>query len=382
MRTLLREKAFWHATAVLTGAMVGVGIYGIPFVFVKAGVGLGLLWLVALGGATLVFSMLFAELTLSTQGVHQVVGYANIWLGPWGRRLMLVTTIIAVYGGLLAYLIIAGEFLHNILSQFFAVDPQYYSIAFALLWSGVWIARVRAVAAVEIALIGLYTLIIGIMGITSVGHFSVAHWTWWNGAEWYLPYGVLLFALAGANAIPIQRQLLSGGKERLFRPAIIAAIVFTAVLYGIFALTVTGVSGDATSPDAIAGLYGILGEPIIILGSLLGILTISTSYVMLGTSLYETFTLDYRIKPLLAWLFGIVPPVLLFWSGLRNFIDLITLVGAVSVGLQLTLLLAASLRSRRLRLRTPEFHARIPIVFVWVLMAVFMAGVLYQLILR
>ncbi len=36
-------------------------------------------------------------------------------------------------------------------------------------------ARVRAVAAVEIALIGLYTLIIGIMGITSVGHFSVAH---------------------------------------------------------------------------------------------------------------------------------------------------------------------------------------------------------------
>ncbi|MCC6934775.1 MAG: hypothetical protein IT406_03770 [Candidatus Yanofskybacteria bacterium] len=381
MRELLRDRRFLHATAVLVGTMVGVGIYGIPFAFAKAGFWVGALWLLALGGVMALSYLLFAELVLSTQGIHQVSGYANIWLGAWGRRLMTAANVLGIYGALLAYLIVAGEFLHNILSQFFGVDPQLYSILFALGWSLLWLARARTMAGIELALIGVYTGVIGIIAAVGIPHIDPQHFLGWTPELWYLPYGVVLFALAGMTAVPIQRQLLVG-RERLMRPAIITATVVAAVLYLLFALVVVGVSGDVTSPEALAGLFGFMGTPIIILGSILGVLTISTSYVVLGTALYETFHIDYRVSPLVAWLTTLIPPVLLFISGLRNFIDVIGLVGAVSVGIQGVLILGAYLRARRMRLRAPEIEVRIPSWAVWVIMLILTAGVLYELLQR
>jgi hypothetical protein len=112
------------------------------------------------------------------------------------------------------------------------------------------------------------------------------------------------------------------------------------------------------------------------------LLTISSSYVMLGTALYESFHIDYHVRPSLAWLLGIVPPILIFLSGLRNFIDVVGLVGAVSGGVQAVLLLAAYLRARRTRLRDAELRLRFPSIAVWVLMAFFAAGAVHELLIR
>lgn len=370
MREYFRDRTFWHATAVLVGTMVGVGIYGIPFAFAKSGFLVGVGWLAVLGTVMVLFNLLFAELTIATQGVHQVTGYAGIWLGSWGRRFATFANVLSIYGALLAYLIVAGEFLHNILSNFLAIDPAWYGVVFALGWSLVWFVRVRTIAALEIVLIGVYAAVIVAIAVLGFGHVTWSNFTGWIPDFWYLPYGILLFAFAGMSAVPIQRQLLAG-RERWMRPAIITAIAFAAALYLLFAFTVVGISGDTTTPEALAGLFGVMGAPIIILGSIVGVLTISTSYVMLGTALYETFHIDYRMRAPSAWLLAVAPPVLFFMSGLRNFIDVIDLVGAVAVGLLGILLLIAFLRARH-RNR----------ILVWVLMTMFAAGVVYHLFLR
>lgn len=370
MREYLCDRKFWHATAVLVGTMVGVGIYGIPFAFAKAGFWMGAVWLIVLGTVMVLFNLLFAELTLATHGVHQVSGYANIWLGPWGRRFATFANVLSIYGALLAYLIVAGEFLHVILSNFLAIHMEWYSIIFALTWSCMWFLRVRAIAALEIILIGVYSLIILVITIFGFEHITWSNFTQWTPEYWYLPYGIILFAFAGLSAVPIQRQLLAN-RERLMRPAIICAVAIAAVLYLLFAFTVVGISGDVTSPEALAGLFNFLGSPIIILGALLGVMTISTSYVMLGTALYETFHIDYRMRVPSAWLLAVLPPILFFLIGLRNFIDVIGLVGSVAVGLLAILLLGAFLRARN-RYR----------MLVWPLMILFAAGIVYQLILR
>lgn len=381
MFAYLKDRKFLHAVAVLIGTMVGVGIYGIPFAFAKAGFFVGMLWLVGLAVIICLFNLMFAELTLSTQGTHQVIGYANIWLGAWGRRLMTAVNMFGLYGALLAFIIVAGEFLHNVLSQFLTVDPQLYSLLFAVAWSLLWMVRPRTIASIELALIGFYASIIIIVAAVGLPHIQLSFLTGWTPEFWNLPYGIVFFALAGLSAIPIQRTLLAG-RERLMRPAIIAAMVFVVVLYALFAVIIVGVSGEVTSPEALAGLYGILGTPVILLASLLGILTVSSSYVMLGTALYESFHIDYRLRPSVSWLLALLPPVLFFLSGLRNFIDVIGLVGAVAVGTQAVLLLAAYLRSRRMRLRVPELRLHIPTVIVWVLMAFFAAGVIHELLVR
>ena len=381
MFALFRDRKFRHAAALLVGTMVGVGIYGIPFAFAKAGFAVGAGWLLLLAVLLALVYLLLAELTLSTDGRHQLTGYAHIWLGAWGRRLMTFAQMLTIYGALLAYLIVFGEFAHNALSRFFAVDSQTYSYIFAGGWSLMWLTRLRTIAAVESWLIAAYVLFIGILAALSAGHIEPANFATVEPHFWFLPYGVLLFALGGATAVPLQREILAG-RERLMRPAILWAVGLTALLYLIFAAAVVGVSGELTSPESLDGLSGFMGAPVIVLGSLLGMLTISTSYIALGTALFETFRLDYRLRPASSWLLVLVPPVVFFWSGLRNFIDVIGLVGAVAGGLQGVLLLAAYLRARHVRLREPEFRMRIPAAAVWALMLLFALGVGYELWLR
>jgi hypothetical protein len=241
--------------------------------------------------------------------------------------------------------------------------------------------RTRTIAAIELGLIAVYGAIIVIIAVAGLPHLTPWFLSGWTLEYWYLPYGIVLFALAGMSAIPIQRQLLMG-RERLMSPAIIGAMLFVVALYSLFALTVVGLSGDITTPESLAGLFGILSTPLLMLASVLGILTISSSYVMLGTALYESFHIDYHVRPSLAWLLGIVPPILIFLSGLRNFIDVVGLVGAVSGGVQAVLLLAAYLRARRTRLRDAELRLRIPSIAVWVLMAFFAAGAVHELLIR
>lgn len=381
MRSLLHDGKFVYATAVLVGTMVGVGIFGIPFAFAKAGFWIGAAWLVGLALIVSLFNLVFAELVLSSPGHHQVVGYINIWLGPLGRSLMTCALLISMYGALLAYMIVSGEFLHNVLSQFLAINPQWYSIGFASVLSLMWFVRLRTMAVFEIVLVGLYASIIAVIAAVGFPHIQWEHITAWTPEYWHLPYGVLLFAFAGMSAIPLQRELLSG-RERLMRPAIITAVSIVAVLYLIFAFTIVGISGDITSPESFAGLFGTFGMPVIILGSCLGLLTITTSYILLGTALFETFHRDYRIKPIRAWMLTVVPPLLMFASGLRNFIDVIGLVGAVAIGFQSVLVLIAYVRARKNRLRTPEFNIPIPSFFIWCLALIFLAGVVFEFLLR
>lgn len=381
MQSYWREKKFWHAVAVLVGTMVGVGIYGIPFVFAKTGFWVGTAWLVGLTLAVGLFNLLFAELTLVTQGTHELVGYANIWLGGWGRRLMTLFTVLGGYGALLAYVIVVGEFIHNILSQYVGVDPQLYSILFAVGWSLFWFARLKTVAAVELVLAGLYITTVALLGVFSAPHIAFSNLGGWTPEFWYLPYGVVLFALSGLTAIPLQRRLLTG-REQQMMPAIITAMAIVALLYFAFAFIIVGISGDITSPDAISGLFDILRTPAVVIGSILGILTISTSYLMMGTALFDTFRTDYRLRAGFAWLLTGVPPVLFFLSGLRNFIDVIGLVGAVAVGAEGVLLLIAYLRARRIHLRHPEFRIRVPVIAAWLLMLLFTVGGLYEIFMR
>ncbi len=377
----LREERFLEATGVLVGIMIGVGFYGIPFAFAKAGFLVGTLWLIALAVIIGFFDLLFTELMLSTKGAHQITGYVHIWLGPWARRVSMIAHFISLYGALLAYIIVVGEFLQNVLSRFFSIDPQLYSVGFAVVGAMAWLLRPKTIAKIELVFIALYTAAVVCIVAFGVRNIQGSHFLGWTPDFWYLPYGIILFALSGLSSLPVQRDILKG-REHLIRPAIITALCFTVGLYLLFAAIVVGVSGDATSPAAFAGLFEFLGTPILVLGSLLGILTISTSYIMLGTALFETFRIDYGQSNILSWMLAVTPPVALFIIGFRNFIDIIGLVGGVALGTQCVLILASYLRARRAPQREPEVRVRVSGYVVVLCLLFFAAGVAAQFFLR
>ena len=193
------DKPTWRATALIIGVTVGVGIYGVPFAFARAGVWVGLAWLIGLAVAVWVYTMMMAEVTLSTQGTHQLAGYASIWLGPWGRRFMTLANVTSIYGALLAFIIVMGQFFHTLLAPWVTVSTTTAALTFGLVASLTWYARPKSLAHLDLWLAGTYALVIGILALALRSHIHLVNLTGATPADWFLPYGIILFALTGIS---------------------------------------------------------------------------------------------------------------------------------------------------------------------------------------
>jgi len=375
----LKNKAFLHSTAVLIGTMVGVGIFGIPLAFAKAGFLVGLGFMVFAAMVTGLFTLLFAEVVLRTEGRHQLVGYTGIYLGPFYKKIIFLANTIGIYGALLAYIIVTGNFLNNILSHYIAATPETYSIVFAVLASLVVYTGLRTGVVVEFGLTLLFMTVMAMIFGVGIGKIDMANFSGFNAMYWFLPYGVLLFAFGGLSSVPLQREILRG-QEKLLKPSILTAVVVVSIMYLLFAVTVVGISGAGTTDDAISGLLGVLGPQIIFLGSLFGVLAISTSFLMGGLALQDIFLLDYKLPRVSAWLLTVVPPLVMFWGGMRNFVDIIGLVGSVAIGIESIIFVFLLRKSRHHGQREPEFHLKVPQWILYLFIPIFLAGVIYDLI--
>ncbi len=379
--TYWMDKKFLYAVAVLVGSMVGVGIFGMPYAFAKAGYGVGILFLVLLGLATLLVDLMYGEVILRTEGRHQLFGYTQKYLGQIPQKLIFFSAVLTGYVGLLAYIIISGDFLNTLLSHFFYAPVGTYSIIFAIVLSLVVLRGLKTISWLELGFAGLYCVVVLLIFGTGFKSIVPANFHGFSRENFFLPYGVILFAFGGLIGLPIQRQILSG-EERKFKKAILWALAITGGLYALFATTVVGISGGATTPDAISGLFEMLGEPITILGSLFGILAISTSFMMLASGLIQMFNFDFHIQKYGAWFLVVFPPLLLFLAGVRTFVDVISLAGGVSLGVEQILIVFLYSRAKTKGGRLPEYSLNIPIWLLYTIMAVLSAGVVYFLFLR
>lgn len=195
----------------------------------------------------------------------------------------------------------------------------------------------------------------------------------------FLPYGVLLFALRGGAAIPLQRELLEG-KEEYLKKAIWIGTLVPAAIFLLFAFVVVGISGEATSPEAVSGLSAYLSFPVIFLLSLFGVFAIATSYLGLGAALMEVFQYDFHLPKAVSWLLTVIPPYFLFFSGTRNFIDVINLGGAVALGVESIIIVFLYQKIKSKGYRIPEYSLNLSKWIWYAMIALFSFGIIYTLI--
>ncbi len=361
--------------------MVGVGIFGLPYAFAQAGFWPGMALLVAIGLATLLVDLMYGEVILRTHTQHQIMGYARLYLGPYAQRLLFFSAVLMGYVGLLAYIIISGDFLSTLLSPFFYTPITTYSIIFAVILSLAVLRGLKTISRLELFFICLFGIVMALIAFSGFHLINPANFSGFDRENIALPYGVLLFAFGGLLAIPIQRQLLVGQERKLW-PAITLAVVFTAALYAIFVTTVVGVSGLATSPDAISGLYEFIGSKITILGSFFGIFAITTSFLMLASAMIDTFHLDFKVHRFHAWLLAILPPIILYLAGIRSFIGIISLAGGVALALEQILVVFLYAKAKKKGDRVPEYSMNIPTWLLYLLIVVFSVGIVYFLFIQ
>lgn len=324
---------FLEAVLLLSGMIIGVGMFAIPFSFVAAGFWLGAAELAALAAVVLAIHLLYAEIVLATPSFHRMPGYIRAHLGRGAAAVSWVSTIFGTAGTLLAYLVVGSLFLRTAAEPFLSASgaPGIWAVLLAAGVAAVTLFPLRKEAAIN----GLLTVfeIVFLAGISRILLPDVlpGNLTGIRSENFFMPYGVLLFALSGASVIPDVVTVL-GRRPARVRAAVIVGSLIPALLYLLFAYAVAGVTGHATTEEAIAGLGQHAGGRIAWWASVAGFLSVLTSYVALSGNFQALLTLDMRLPRRAAWLAASAVPVALYAAGFQDFIAIISAVGLVAFG--------------------------------------------------
>lgn len=360
-----------EAVATLVGTAIGAGVLGLPYAISHAGFGIGIAMLLMLGWVNIILQMMFAEVTLRTKDQHQIPGYAGIYLGPYVKKLGFVVGISSAYGTLLAYMIASGQILQALLGG----SSTLWSVVYFAGISFIIFKGLDTIKILEVIMSAFVASIMVLIWVVAFPHVDVNNLLFMHFDQTAQVYGVLLFALSATVAIPEVRQELVG-QEKIFPKVIIAANLFTIVIYSLFTLFVLGVTGSSTTEVATIGLGHSIGPWMLVIGNILAFFTITTSCLTIGLAVRRVFQFDYGFPRWKALAATVIVPMLIFFTGFRDFIQVLGIVGGIGLGLQSSIVIFSFWRARIHGERKPEFTLGVMSVTGIVMMIVFAIGAL------
>jgi len=376
---LIISKNSFGAISILVGCIIGAGILGIPYVVAKAGFITGIIDIVLIGIVMAIMHLYLGEVVLRTKGNHQLVGYAEKYLGKAGKNLMWFAMLFVIYGALVAYTIKEGEFLNALFNTYFGGSPFTYSLIFLGVMAFLVYFELNVLEKSEMLMVSILLGVIFLICIFALPHVSITNLNSFNPNYFLMPYGVILFAFLGVVSIPEMKEELKENKAYL-KKAIILGCFIPLVVYIIFAAVVVGVTGINTTDGAILGLGNAIGYEMLVFGTLFGIIAMMSSFLILAFSLKEMFKYDYKIDKFSSWFLTCSVPLVIFMLGVKSFVRTISIVGSVSGGLMGILIVLMYIKAKRLGNRKPEYSIKKSNIISWVLILLFVFGIVYELL--
>lgn len=326
-----------YAISVLAGTIIGVGFFALPYITMIVGIEAILIYFFVLGLVSFLLHLFFGELSLITPDYKRLPGFAKIYFGRFGEKIAYFTSIISLFGALLAYLIVGGEFLEELMGSFFVKNIVFWTIFYSIIGAILIFFDVKVVEKIEFWGLVLFLVVLFFISVKSFNlinwqNFSLGKVTFKDG-NWFLPYGPILFSLWGMALIPEIEEILKDKKQALLK-TIAISILISILVYLFFIFLILGIAGKNTKESALLNLRELLGKE---RGSLLlffGIVTTFTSYLTLGLTLKKILWYDLKLNKILAWLLTCLLPIFLFLLGIKKFIPLISFLGGIFLGLE------------------------------------------------
>lgn len=361
-----------YAIATLSGTIIGVGLFALPYVTLKVGFWVILGYFLILGSLVILIHLFFGELSLKTPDFKRLPGFARIYLGKGGQTVAYISTILGIFGALLAYLIVGGEFLTELLKSFLGGSSLIYTLFYFIIGAFLIFFGIKAIAKVELwGLILFFAVLAAIFfrgqNFIDIQNLFIGNWKSESG-NLFFPYGVILFSLWGATLIPEIEEMLGEQKKTILK-IIPIAILIPTIVYLFFIYLILGITGLQTTESALTGLRNILGDGTVSLALILGLLTTFTSFITVGLTLKKVFWYDFKLNKNLAWLITCFVPLLLYLAGFQNFIAVISAVGGIMLAVDGILIL---LMYKKIR---PERK-----LLVYPLILVLLGGIIYSMI--
>jgi len=372
------DSKFFKAVAVLIGTVVGAGIFGLPYAISKVGLLPGIIYIIVIGAAVIAINLMYSEIIIRTRGKHRMSGYAKKYLGRYGQIIITASLILGIYGGLLAYTIGVGNFLLGILGPLIGGSAMIYSLIFWAIASIAVFRGLNMIASLELVMVEfLIFMVVFVCGV-SLFKIQLPNLAYVNTSELFYPFGIVLFALGGATAIPTMKDIL-GRRNKDLKKASIIGIVVPMIIYIIFSIAVVGVSGTGTSEQAVKGLVPHLGGWIVIFGGLFGVIAMTTSFMAIGHVLKDMFVRDYKMQPVLASFLVVLVPLAIFLLGLKSFVQVIGISGSLLSGFQGVIIILMYYRAKRMGKKLVFYNVHIPLWFGFAMCLLFVFGIVYQL---
>jgi len=312
------------------GTVVGVGIFGLPYVASKSGILIMFFYFLGVGIVAFFIDLAFGKVACETSSIHRLPGYVEIYLGKKWKILSLVSTFLGLTGALLAYLIIGGEFLRNVF-PFLGENNFFSTILFFTIGSYFIFKGIKQISLIELLFSLSFLIVVCFLFLKGLPFFNLEYFKTTNLQNIFFPYGVVLFSLWGSAIVPEIAEMTKRDKKSL-KKVIGWGIFLSGLIYLIFVLTVVGVCGWNTSKDALSGLAKALGKGVVMVGFVLGILTCFTSFLTIGLTLKKILWYDVGISKNISWAITCFFPLFLFLIGCTHFIKVISLTGALSIG--------------------------------------------------
>jgi len=357
------NNPFLLALSTLVGTTIGAGIFGLPSVVAQSGIVVSLLYLVVLGGGVLLLHLFLGEVALRTKEKHRIIGYSRMYLGRWAEFLAVFSTVFGVVGSLLAYLIVGGDFLGVVAGDFISFSPATYSLIFWVFLSAFIFKGIQLIAKAEFFMNLALFAAVAVVFAAAAPHVKIENIPLVTSSGILLPFGVVFFAFVGWAAIPEIADLFKKRKDRKsLDNVVITSSLVVGALYLLFAFFVVGVSGAATTEEALQGLLPFLGKGVVTVGALFGLIAIAASYLVLGNYLKNSLRYDYKVPALVAAGVAVFTPLLLYVIGFREFIQILGVVGGVVGVVEGFLITSLFIAARKKGTRKPEYVVRIPFV--------------------
>lgn len=372
------NKNYIYAISSLAGTVIGGGIFAVPYVISKAGVLGVVVFFPFLVAAQYLLHRIYAEIVLSTKGLHRLPGYVGVYCGRKVKNLVLAISIIGKHGTLLVYIILGGVFLYGIFHPYLGGSIFFYTLVLFLLESFIVLAGLRWIANAEFVFTSLIGVVILMIFYKSLGSLEAANYDLFKAEHFFLPYGPIFLAVGGQAAIPEICRLLKREKHKI-RSAIAWGTILPGVITAVFALIVVGITGDHTTPDALVGLREYFNNGMITFTLILGLLTVTTSFIIISQSLREVYWWDLKMDKNKAWALACGIPFLLYVVGVRDLTEVVGLTGSIVGGVFGVVLIVLLFKVKRERKILPALETRFGKPTAYSLSLVFILGLIYEI---
>jgi amino acid permease len=340
-KNLKANKPVFQGGLFLFGAIVGIGIFALPFAVYRFSLLKGFFALILAGLSTWALNVAYAKLVLVSGENFQLGSYGRRYWGNIGWLLGSLTILININGALLVYLIGVGNFLHFL---FPVLTSFFWGLVFFLIIFPVIALRLRMIVRVNEATVWLLIFIIISFLIWGTLEFGLVNFTVApvSGGSFFQLFSIFFFSFAGFTVIPELAEILNFEKKPILR-AVAMGSLLPGVLYALFIVVGLGVLGSQVSEEFILGL-GEVSLTWAWLLSLAAIAAIGSSFFAFGFTLREFWQRDFGFTKSTSLILILLPLLLFYLFGNRSFLGVISFTGAASCLLMGGLILACWLK--------------------------------------